>query len=187
MEAPVFITFCSDFNRMKQWLKINSAPDNFDNFMSFLIGMIDATLASQNIALAAQAEGLGICYMGTTMASNGEIAKVLNLPKNVVPVVGFSLGYPDELPEIRDRLPLEGILHYEKYRHYDDEEIRNIYKDRDEEGFKRYKSNKSLKKLIEQKGIKNLAQIYTELKYTEDSHLQYSADILKCLREQNFI
>ena len=58
-EAPVLLTFCSDFHRMRLWLEANNAPENFDNFMSFLIGMIDATLASQNIALAAEAEGLG--------------------------------------------------------------------------------------------------------------------------------
>ena len=105
MDAPVLLTFCADFHRMRLWLKQSEAPMNFDNLMSFLIGMIDATLASQNVALAAQSEGLGICYMGTTLASNGEISKVLSLPENVVPVVGFSIGYPDEKPQARDLLP----------------------------------------------------------------------------------
>ena len=111
MDAPVLLTFCSDFHRMRLWLKNNNAPENFDNFMSFLIGMIDATLASQNVVLAAEAEGLGICYMGTTLASNKEISEILALPKHVVPVIGFSLGYPDERPELRERLPMNGIIH----------------------------------------------------------------------------
>ena len=126
-DAPVLLTFCSDFHRMRLWLESNEAPENFDNLMSFLIGMIDATLASQNVALAAEAEGLGICYMGTTLASNKEISKVLELPNHVVPVVGFSLGYPDEEPEVRDRLPMDAIVHYEKYQDYSRPRIQQIY------------------------------------------------------------
>ena len=60
LQAPIVLTFCSDFHRMRKWLKLNRAPDNFDNFMSFMIGAIDAVLASQNAALAAENEGLGI-------------------------------------------------------------------------------------------------------------------------------
>ena len=77
LQAPIVMTFCSDFHRMRKWLKISNAPDNFDNFMSFMIGAIDATLASQNAALAAENEGLGICYMGTTLANCYKIAKLL--------------------------------------------------------------------------------------------------------------
>ncbi len=115
LDAPVLLTFCADFHRMRHWLKISNAPDNFDNFMSFMVAAIDAILVSQNVALAAESEGLGICYMGSTLANCDEIGNILQLPNNVVPVVGFSLGYPDESPAPRDRLPLEGLVHYETY------------------------------------------------------------------------
>ncbi|MEZ4519484.1 MAG: hypothetical protein R3C44_22520 [Chloroflexota bacterium] len=58
---------------MRQWLRVSNAPDNFDNFMSFMIAAIDATLVSQNVALAAESKGLGICYMGSTLANCDEI------------------------------------------------------------------------------------------------------------------
>ena len=90
LDAPVLLTFCADFHRMRQWLRINVAPDNFDNFMSFMIAAIDATLVSQNVALAAEDRGLGICYMGSTLANCDQIGQILKLPPNVVPVVGFS-------------------------------------------------------------------------------------------------
>jgi nitroreductase len=186
MDAPVLLTFCSDFNRMRLWLEQNNAPENFDNFMSFLIGMIDATLASQNVALAAEAEGLGICYMGTTLASNHKICDVLELPKHVVPVVGFSLGYPDEQPGLRDRLPMDGIIHREKYHHYNKEEIENIYREKETEGMKRYLSHPHLKEMIEKAGVENLAQVYTKVKYTKESHIKYSRDVLDCLKDQGF-
>jgi hypothetical protein len=44
LQAPMLLTFCSDFHRMRQWLKISGAADNFDNFMSFMIGAINAVL-----------------------------------------------------------------------------------------------------------------------------------------------
>ena len=114
--APALLTFCADFHRMRQWLEISEAPANFDNFMSFMIASIDATLASQNAALAAESEGLGVCYLGTTLASCDRIAKILKCPENVVPVVGFTMGYPAEIPALRDRLPVNAITHRETYQ-----------------------------------------------------------------------
>lgn len=130
LDAPVLLTFCADFRRMRHWLRLNNAPDNFDNFMSFMIGTIDATLASQNVALAAEALGLGICYMGSTLANCDQIGRALELPPGVFPVVGYSLGWPDEDPRPRDRLPLSGLVHYETYCDYCDADIEEIYRER---------------------------------------------------------
>lgn len=186
LDAPLLLTFCADFHRMKRWLKLREAPENFDNFMSFMIAAIDAVLASQNAALAAEAEGLGICYMGTTLASCDRIARILKCPEGVVPVVGFSLGYPDEKPVARDRLPLEALVHREHYQARGDDEIAESYRQREEAGWKRYMAHPELRKLIEESGVQNLAQVYTTVKYTRESHLAYSQAVLQCLEEQGF-
>jgi len=186
LEAPVLLTFCADFNRMKKWLTVSKAPQNFDNFMSFMIGSIDATLASQNCALAAESLGLGICYMGTTLASAHRIGEVLKLPKNVFPVVGFSLGYPSIKEEKKDRLSLAAIVHHEKYKDYSEEEISEIYKEREERGMKRYRSHPRLREVIDSSNAQNLAQVYTKVKYTRESHIEYSENILDYLDAQNF-
>ena len=186
-EAPLLLTFCSDFNRMRKWLALRDAPPNFDNFMSFMIGAFDATLASQNAAIAAESEGLGICYMGTTLASCSEIAKILRCPPQVVPVVGFSLGYSAEDPKPRDRLPLQGMVHQDRYQDYSDQQIEAIYKDRDEAGWKRYMSSPDLRARVEASNVANLAQLYTRLKYTRESHLEFSETVLTCLKEQGFM
>ena len=157
------------------------------NYMSFMIASIDAILASQNAALAAESLGLGVCYMGTTLASAHVIGEVLELPENVVPVVGFSLGYPDEVPERRKRLNRDAFVHYEKYRDYSDEQLSAIYAHKEQEGLRRYSSNRELAKKIKEMGIQNLAQIYTQVKYTEESHLKYSDDLLSFIGEQGFL
>ncbi len=187
LEAPLLLTFCADFHRMRQWLKIREAPDNFDNPMSFMIGAIDAILASQNAALAAESEGLGICYMGTTLANCRKIAKVLRCPNSVVPVVGFSLGYPNEEPNERDRLPLPAIVHKDFYRESSTAEITEIYRKREIDGMERYLADPELRARCEEGRATNLAQVYTKIKYTRDSHQAYSRELLECLREQNFL
>ena len=187
LEAPLFLTFCADFHRMRHWLALNEAPENFDNFMSFMIATIDAVLASQNAALAAEAEGLGICYLGTTLASCGEIARILRCPQHVVPVVGFSLGYPAETPPQRDRLPLRGIVHRERYEEYQEGAIREIYGEKERAGWERYMAIPELRKMIEESGVENLAQVYTQVKYTKESHIAYSEQVLGCLRAQGFM
>ncbi len=187
LAAPVLLTFCADFRRMRRWLALREAPDNFDNFMSFMIATIDAVLASQNAALAAEAEGLGLCYMGTTLASCLEIAEILQCPPGVVPIVGFSLGHPAEDPTPRDRLPLELLVHREQYQDPSDEFLLEGYHQREVDGWKRYMSDPKLRAATEAAGIQNLAQVYTQLKYTRRSHQMYSETVLACLKKQGFL
>jgi len=187
VDAPVFLTFCADFHRMRRWLTLNNAPDNFDNFFSFMVAAIDAILVSQTVALAAESKGLGICYLGSTFANADQIGDILCLPRNVVPVVGFSLGYPDESPELRDRLPAEGLIHWETYRDYSAQDIQEIYQERDIKGWQRYMKSNWLRERAADQGVENLAQLYTEIKYTRSSHQEYSLKILDYLTEQGYM
>jgi nitroreductase len=187
VEAPVLLTFCADFHRMRRWLALNAAPDNFDNYFSFMVGGIDAILASQTAALIAESLGLGICYMGSTLANAGQIGEILALPENVVPVVGFSLGFPAEDPPLRDRLPSSGLVHYESYHDYSDQDIREIYQDREVQGWKRYMNSRWLKEQVNEQGVQNLAQLYTQIKYTRESHQEYSRKLLDYLARQGFM
>src|SRR4030043_686599 len=115
LQAPVHITFCADFNRFNKWCLQRSAHPGYDNFLSFFTAAIDALLVSQNVALAAEAYGLGICYLGTVTYMAEKIVEILELPRAVVPVAAIGVGYPDEMPELTDRLPLKGVVHNEKY------------------------------------------------------------------------
>ncbi len=187
LDAPALLTFCADFRRMRHWLRLSDAPDNFDNFMSFLIAAIDATLVSQNVALAAEARGLGLCYMGSTLANCDQIGRILQLPPGVFPVVGYSLGWPDEDPAPRDRLPLSGLVHNETYHDYSDDDIRAIYHQRETRGWQRYMSYPELRLMIEASGVRNLAQVYTVVKYTRESHMAFSETVLHYLRQQGFL
>jgi nitroreductase len=104
-EAPVVITFCADFNRFNKWCEQRKAVPGYDNFLSFMTAAIDALLVSQNVAVAAEDHGLGICYLGTTTYMAEKIIDILDLPRGVVPVTTLVVGYPDANPGLTDRLP----------------------------------------------------------------------------------
>ena len=187
LEAPVLLTFCSDFHRMRRWLALSDAEDGLDDFFAFMVGAIDAVLVSQNVALAAESEGLGICYLGSTLANCHEIGAVLELPPHVVPVTGMVLGTPAEEPPLRDRLPYEGLVHHETYHDPDDDGIRAIYRQRETAGWARYMADPWLRERVEATGVRNLAQIYTTVKYTRARHAVFSDNVLGYLRAQGFL
>ena len=187
IDAPVLLVFCADFRTMRKWLRLNDAPDNFGDFFSFLVATIDVSLVGQNVALAAEGRGLGICYIGATLANTHLVGDVLELPPGVVAITSMVVGWPDEDPSLRDRLPLTGLIHRERYHDHSDEEIEEIYKQRNEAGWKRYMSRPRLREMVESSEVENLAQLYTTLKYTPEDHERQSASLLAYLRKQGFL
>jgi len=177
--APVIITFCADFNRFNKWCRNRNAEPGYNNFLSFYTASIDALLAAQNIAVAAEDFKLGICYLGTTTYIASDIIEILNIPKDVVPVTSLVLGYPDEYPELTDRLPLNGVVHEEVYHDYSPGDIDRIYR------FK--ESLEETAKLIELNKTENLAQIFTNMRYTKKDNVFFSQQYLKVIHNQGFM
>jgi hypothetical protein len=83
-------------------------------------------------------------------------------------------------------LPIEAIVHDERYERYDDERIRATYASRESEGWKRYMSFPELAEMIRTSGVENLANVYTQLKYTKDDNREISREIQAMLRQQGF-
>jgi nitroreductase len=188
LEAPLVVTFCADWFRTRQWLKKRNARDNFNNLIGYHVAAFDAMIVAQNVSLGFQAHGLGICYMGTTLHSMGEIADYLELPDTCAPVTTIVVGYPNEDPAKRDRLPFNAFLHDERYRMPGDEELEKIYEQREVKGWQRYMSNPDLKKMIEDRGITSLAQFYTsEAKYDPDQFKLDSEKLREFLVRKHFL
>ena len=169
LQAPLVITFCADWHRTREWLAARDARDGFTNMIGYHVAAFDAVLLSQSVSLGFEANGLGICYMGTTLHAMREIGELLELPDTCVPVTSIVVGYPDENPPKRDRLPLKGILHDERYQPLDATSIDAIFSKREKAGWDRYMSTPRLKALIEEHGIRSLAEFYTsKVKYDPD-------------------
>ena len=95
LEAPVHITFCADVNRFSLWCRQRDAEPGYNNLLWFVSAAIDTVLASQNVALAAEERGLGICYLGTVAYNPQPLINLLHLPHGVIPVTAMVMGHPD--------------------------------------------------------------------------------------------
>jgi len=179
VNAPLVLTFCADFNRFNKWCKLNDAEPGYDNFLSFVTSAIDALIVAQNVTIAAESEGLGVCYLGTTTYLCGKIIETLGLPKGVVPVTTLTIGWPDEDPEQVDRLPLEAIIHTETYHDYTSEQIMTAYRE---------KENRSdSRQFMDENNKETLAQVYTDVRYKKSDNVVFSSMLLRVLTEQGFM
>jgi len=178
-EAPVVLTFCADFNRFNKWCRQRNAEPGYDNFLSFMTASIDALLVAQNVAVAAESFGLGICYLGTTIYMADKIIDFLKCPKGVIPITTLVVGYPEENPELTDRLPFNGIVHDEFYQDYSSEDIDAIYKEKEE--------LQMTHELIKENQLENLAQIFTNKRYTKKDNEYFSQSFLKVIEDAGFM
>jgi hypothetical protein len=140
---------------------------------------IDALLVAQNVAIAAEDKGLGICYLGTTTYNADRIIEILNLPEAVVPVASFPIGYPDEQPELSDRLPLEAVIHYERYSAFSKGDINILYNEKESMPF--------YQDLLKINNKETLAQIFTDIRYTKKDNIAFSQSFLRVLEKQGFM
>ena len=179
LQAPVHITFCADFNRFNKWCRQRKAVPGYDNYLSFFTAAIDALLVAQNVCLAAEKNGLGICYLGTATYNARRIIDILRLPKGVVPVAAVVVGYPDEEPGLTDRLPLDGVVHYERYRDYSPGDIDRIYAEKE--------ALAQTHELLEINQKETLAQIFTDNRYKKQDNIHFSREFLDVIKEQGFM
>jgi len=178
-QAPVVLTFCADFNRFNKWCRQRQADPGYDNFLSFFTAAIDALLVAQNVAIAAEDKGLGICYLGTTTYMAHKIIEVLKLPKGVVPVTTLVIGYPDEMPGLTDRLPLQAVVHQQIYNDYTPEAIDAAYQPKENMPF--------YQEIVQKNGKKTLAQVFTDIRYTRNDNVRFSREFLEVIRQQGFM
>jgi FMN reductase [NAD(P)H] len=177
--APVVLTFCADFRRTSRWAEERNAKPGYDNFLSFINAATDALLYCQTFCNLADEEGLGYCYLGTTVYMPKQIIEVLELPKLVMPVATITLGWPDEQPALSDRLPLESIIHEEHYEDYSRERIDQFYAEKEQ-----LPENQ---KFVSINNKETLAQIFTDIRYTRKDNEAMSVILIEALKQQGFL
>lgn len=126
-QAPVFLTWCADISRLDRITQARGYPHASEYTEYFLIAAVDAAIAMQNAALAAESVGLGMCYIGAIRNHPLEVVKLLGLPKLVFPISGMTLGWPAGDAMLRPRLPLDAILHWGQYDTSQEEETLKAY------------------------------------------------------------
>ncbi len=177
--APVVLTICADFNRTSVWARNRKAEPGYDNFLSYQNAATDALLYTQTLCNLMDEEGLGYCYLGTTVYMPQQIIDALRLPRLVMPVATLTVGWPAEEPPLADRLPLQSFVHSETYKDYTPQDIDTYYN---------YKENlEENRHYCELNHKETLAQIFTDIRYTRKDNEAMSKGLLEALKHQGFL
>jgi len=177
--APVVLTICADFNRTSVWARNRKAEPGYDNFLSYQNAATDALLYTQTLCNLMDEEGLGYCYLGTTVYMPQQIIDALRLPRLVMPVATLTVGWPAEEPPLADRLPLQSFVHSETYKDYTPQDIDTYYN---------YKENlEENRHYCEINHKETLAQIFTDIRYTRQDNEAMSKGLLEALKHQGFL
>lgn len=177
--APVVLTFCADYRRTTLWAEQRQATPGYDNPLSFVNAMTDALLFCQTFCNLAEEEGLGCCFLGTTVYQPQSIIDTLQLPELVFPVATITLGWPDENPPLSDRLPVSTIIHEETFHDYSAADIDKAYAYKEQ-----LNENKEFVKINNKQ---TLAQVFTDCRYTKADCEAMSETLLEALRKQKFL
>jgi FMN reductase [NAD(P)H] len=177
--APVVLTICADFHRTSQWAECRKATPGYDNFLSFQNAAIDALLFTQTLCCLMDEEGLGYCYLGTTVYQPQQIIDILQLPRLVMPVATLTVGWPAEEGKLSDRLPVESFVHSETYKDYTPADIDTYYNYKEQ-----LEENREFCRINNKE---TLAQIFTDISYTKKDNESMSAGLLEALKKQGFL
>lgn len=179
MQAPVVLTFCADYHRTTEWALQRKAHPGYGNFLSYQNAATDALLFCQRFCDLAEAEGLGLCFLGTTIYQPLSIIETLKLPQLVMPVATITLGWPDECPSPSERLPLSAIRHDETYQPVTPETINRDYMAKEN-----FPANQEFVRINH---TETLAQIFTDIRYTQKDCETMSKTLLDALKQQGFL
>jgi FMN reductase (NADPH) len=125
-----FFVFCADLYRHtiigeKEQKDVSLSVESTEKFM---VALIDASLAAQNAAIAAESMGLGICYIGGIRNNLEEVKKILKTPERVIPLFGLAVGVPTKLTDKKPRLPFEHVYHEDEYEQNTEVYVRQLQK-----------------------------------------------------------
>ena len=120
--AAEFMVFCADLKRAGNYCEAYDKPFEGNYTEHFIIATVDVALMAQSLVTAAESVGLGICYIGGLRNNPGPVSELLDLPRGVYPVFGLCLGYPDQDPEIKPRLPVPVVVKQDSYNEEGDQD-----------------------------------------------------------------
>jgi FMN reductase [NAD(P)H] len=178
-QAPVVLTICADFHRTTRWCEERQAQPGYDNFLSYQNAAIDALLYTQTLCNLMDEEGLGYCYLGTTVYQPMQIIEALQLPRLVMPVATLTVGWPAENPPLTDRLPLESFVHSETYHSPTASDIDDFYGPKEQLAENQH--------FVAVNHKQTLAQVFTDIRYTKADNEAMSVGLLEALKHQGFI
>jgi nitroreductase len=118
-EAAWFLAFFADHSRLKTAAaRVGEDAKGLDYTEFFAMALLDAALAAERLVCAAEALGIGICYIGALRNDPFAVREFFGLPSGVFGCFGLCLGWPKEpvRASIKPRLRPEAVWFKERYQ-----------------------------------------------------------------------
>lgn len=128
--ASAFFVWCADLHRSAVACEMGGGELRPGMTEHFIIATVDCALAAQNAVVAAESLGMGICYIGGIRNDPQTVADLIELPDQAYPLFGMCIGWPDQDPEVKPRLPLAVTM---KEEIYDESSDRRLIAEYDEQ------------------------------------------------------
>lgn len=126
-KAPLVLVFCADVRR---WHRAFTAAQGCEprdpGVGDALLTCADAAIAAQNAVVAAQALGIGSCYIGDIIENAETQREILSLPDYVMPACMLVMGHPTEQQLRRQkpqRFDLDTVVCVDNYRDAPEDEL----------------------------------------------------------------
>ncbi len=133
-EAPLLLVFALDFKKLFKACELAGIKVSQPKIGHIIAGVIDVAIASSWASLVAEELGYGVTFIA--LYSNPcKIADLLRLPDLCIPLIGLTIGKPDEKPKLRPRLPKDAFSFKEIYGNIEEignlihKELTNVKKD----------------------------------------------------------
>lgn len=127
VEAPVFLIFCADLNRLERACSLHGKVMTRGYSEQLVTATVDTALIAQNVMVASESLGLGGVFIGGIRNDPEKVCRLLDIPDNAYPVFGMCLGYPDDDPGTKPRLPLDVVLKRETHGNTEPAELMSAY------------------------------------------------------------
>jgi len=147
-------------------------PEEGDLFLA----CCDALIAAQNAVIAADALGLGSCYIGDIMEQYETHKELLDLPQYVFPICMVVFGYPTQQQKDREyttRFDEKFIVFENRYRRLDKTEFDEMFAERER--------NLPRGKVME--GIANFGQAMYLRKFSADFSVEMTRSVRLFLKD----
>lgn len=132
-QAKLVLIFCADCRKWYRAFQAAGAAPRKPDAGDLLLAVSDANIAAQNAVTAAQALGIGSCYIGDIMENIETQRDILSLPRYVFPAAMAVFGYPTEQQKDREkpgRFDLKYIVQKDEYHDLTQAEIRDMFAQR---------------------------------------------------------
>ena len=166
-EAKLVLVFCADCRKWYRAFQEGGCEARKADVGDLLLAVSDANIAAQNAVVAAEALGIGSCYIGDIMENIEIHQELLKLPPYVFPAVMLVFGRPTEQQKARPkpkRVDLRYIVHENTYHELSGAQLREMFAEKAGE-----------------RSFEDFMQAFCQRKYNSDFAREMSRSVRKFL------